>query len=256
MKIGAQVVAYNQEFLIEYSIRSIYPFVDVIHITASQQPWNYISQAKLYDKPDKTFEILDNFHDPEKKLIIEKGYWSTEEDQRNHSVKILRSQGCDFVFIVDPDEVYSDQYLSDLEKNLENCDTATVTHKIFWHDFNWCLVPDVIGARTFYRIYPDICFRRGRLVTRERRCKKTDIMCHHFSYAMTPERMREKLDTFMHAPQIKQSWYNTWLNWKPTDRNLHPVDPKVWTHAESYPLEDLPVVLKTHPWYGKIMRQT
>ena len=85
-------------------------------------------------------------------------------------------------------------------------------------------------------------------------CDTSRVIFYHFSFARSPERMREKLLTYSHAHEVLSGWYEkVWLAW-PNNRdmrNLNPIDPPKLPKALRQSVEDLPEVMRKHPYFGQ-----
>jgi hypothetical protein len=47
------------------------------------------------------------------------------------------------------------------------------------------------------------------------------VTCYHFSWAKTDEKVREKIQSFSHADDIRPNWYeNVWEKWVPDSKML------------------------------------
>jgi len=274
LNIAAVYCVYNEEEYIEYSIRSIYEFVDRIYVLLGQGPYSaYNPHARAtFSAADRTEAIVRTLADRLPKIQLVNGLWDSELDHRNAGVRLCRKEGIRYYFLVDGDEVYHRDHLKNLQEEIEThphvgqfiikCDT-------FWRSFHYRIPARELSWRP-RRIFKLTRHRRLLGIPFPYRLRFKGIndlnslgslyefppeeaIFYHFSYARSPSRMREKLATFPHAREILNGWYEkVWAAW-PGQRempNIHPTDPPKFPRAVRQPLTDLPAVMRAHPYYG------
>ena len=113
-KIVATMIVYNEEEYLPYSLSSIYPYVDRIVIVegAIQKLIDAGFAPPTGESTDKTNEIIKNFPDPNKKIIVQHGKFKHKNHQRNECLKYLSHE--DWILIVDADEIYSEINIKNL----------------------------------------------------------------------------------------------------------------------------------------------
>jgi hypothetical protein len=75
---------------------------------------------------------------------------------------------------------------------------------------------------------------------------------YHFGYAQSDKIMNYKFEIHGHKNEIKSGWLqNTYFNWTPDTRLLHPTSNDIWIAAESFDKTNMPECLKNHPNYNK-----
>lgn len=273
MKIVAVYCIYNEENYIEYSIKSIYDFVDKIIICLSQAPYiAYNSKARdIVKSKDKTEEIVNRLARNDKKIKIIDGVWDSEVEHRNAAIKYCIDNNYDYYFLIDADEMYRKDHLEAISREIAahpEIGTFVIKCAIFWRSFRyripaekvaWC--PRRIFKVTTKRKILGIKFPYNFRFIGENKTNSLGEVYHipsnkaifyHFSYAKTFKDMKEKLSTFSHAHQILDGWYEkVWLKW-PQNRqmpNIHPTNPEKFPMVECVDPKDLPDVIKNHPYY-------
>ena len=273
MKIAAVYCIYNEENYIEYSIKSIYDFVDKIIICLSQAPYlAYNPQvSRMQFKKDKTEQIIDKISSGDDKFEIIKDTWEEQIEQRNRGMKYCIDNGYDYYFLIDGDEVYRKDHLENIAKEIAvhtEIGSFVIKCTIFWRSFKYRIPAEKVAwcPRRIFKITP---FRNILGLKWPYECRFTGInktnslgkvyqispqkaIFYHFSYAKSVKNMKEKLSTFPHAHEILDGWYeNVWLKWSGNRnmRNVHPTNPEKFPAVEYVEPKDLPEMLKEHPYY-------
>lgn len=215
MRIAVATIAYNESQYIGACIRNWKGLVDKHLVLVSSKPWNGI---KFPD--DGTTDIARKLG---AEVVI--GDWDTEAQQRNEGIAILYDY--DYVLIVDADELYS----KETQKNLFDM----MSHPI---DISWRSDKKIQAFRiekiiTYWKTHeyifhphdrhkPTIAIDPKQLYCHEHRQFGGDYIpmvlgaCHHFSWAKTNEKIKEKIQSFSHARVIPDNWYkDVWLKWEP-----------------------------------------
>lgn len=251
MKIASHVLLYNQDKWILQNIANSAPFVDKIYVSWSKLPWNYNKNARKTFTNQSKPEILDKspYRD---KIVLIKGVWDKDEDQRNACLAAAKADGMDYLLIHDADEFYT---TADFKKIVDNIhknpdfDYYTTPWITFWKNFNNVLAK---SSGSIISGYPEVALNinSGNKFIRCRRPSgdkiyQMDALCHHASYVLSDKECWEKINTWGHAHQFNtKKWYdNKWKKWNKNTTNLHPISPKEWHKAVSYD-KNLPEVLK------------
>jgi len=251
-KIAACYITRNSEEFIEASIRSIYDIVSKIIIVDN-------------DSKDKTLNILENFNDPYKKIIIISRKFKDKTEQRNVYCEML--QGFDYAWIIDSDEVWSGEDLRKVEHLIfSNPQVPAFCFNFydFWKDLGrrsrgvWeqftgrksLINLNLTGKIKYNSHILPIC-EDGRDIPA---VFVNDIYFHHYSYVRTDEQMREKFEYYLKTGtpgfNFNKDWYNNvWLAW---DRNPTEVETKYGNHMFGGGHTELfngehPEVMKNHP---------
>lgn len=274
MKIAAVYCVYNEAEYLEFSIRSVLPEVEQVIVCLGFAPYTAYGASPPGDfPPDGTEALVDRLQQTHpKKIQVIKNRWPSQIEHRQAGLTRCLELGMDYYFLVDGDEVYRENHLRFIRLALcEHPDVGTVIVKChtFWRSFKYRIPAETLSWRP-RRIFKLTRKRRILGVAFEHRlrftgindmnslgnvweCPTSEAAFYHFSYARSPERMREKLATFPHAQEILSGWFEkVWLTW-PVNRsmtNLHPTDPPKFPKAIEHSPDDLPEVMKSHPYYG------
>lgn len=273
MKFIAAYCVYNDEEYIEYSIRSILDAVDQVLILLSQAPYiAYNPQARAVSRPDQTEAIVDRVARASSKITVIKKTWNSELDHRNAAMALARESGGELYWLVDGDEVYRQEHLEVIKEEVARHPEISqfiIKCDLFWRSFWYRIPAGELGwmPRRIFRItrhrpvlglrFPYTCRFIGNNKTNSLgavyQIPPERAIFYHFSYAHTPARMKDKLSTFSHAHEIRNGWYESvWLKW-PSQRdmtNVHPTDPPKFPRVHRQPPDDLPEVMRQHPYWG------
>ena len=275
MKIAAVYCVYNEEEYIDYSIRSIADFVDVIFVLLGTAPYQaYNADARRqFQQADRTETIVEALAQSCPKVVLVKGAWDSEQEHRNAGMRFCRRARADYYFLVDGDEVYRRDHLAALREELTAHPEAgqfVIKCHLFWRSFRYRFPAQALGwmPRRVFKVtrisrlgnswipLPWPCWFTGNNKTNSwgtvHHILPERVVFYHFSYARRPEKMREKLLTFSHAHEIRPGWFErVWLRW-PQARGMtaiHPIDPPKFGQAVYQDVADLPDVMRSHPYF-------
>lgn len=251
MKFATHILFFNQDQWILKNIDMIGPFVNKIYVAWSEFPWIYNPSARNQFKNKSNPELLkqSSYYD---KIVLIKGEWNLDEDQRNACLDAAKRDGMDYLLIIDADEFYCTDDLKKLIEDIKanpDFEYYTTPWITYWKDFNHVIIKqndDKICG------YPEICVNlkyNNRFVRCRRpsgnKIKLLTSICCHASYVLTDEECWSKINTWGHAHQFnKEEWFkNKWKNWTENTINLHPIVPHDWYKAIEFN-KNLPEVLK------------
>ncbi len=220
----------------------------------SQNPWNGPETGDT-----RTAEVLKNFPDFKGKIKVIRGSWKNQVEQRNFGLALSREAGFRYSMILDADEIYEPGDLFGMMRYAVTKPAVECWH-MQWHTY-W-KSPD-------YRIDPVEAYHPSLFIlndtaghfaeSRNFVSYAHDIippgvgMCHHMSYARSDADMQRKINSFGHAADVRQEWFeNVWKGWDTNHdlSNLHPVNPPLYRRAVPTKQEDLPPMVR--PRWGKI----
>lgn len=272
MKIAAVYSVFNEEEYIAYSIASIREAVDCVVVSVNQRPWVRAGASGVSGfHLDRTEAIVRELarHDP--KMTVQAGHWRTEAEHRQAGLLACLERGIDYYFLIDGDEVYRADHLQALRDEIcahPEVGTFQIKCTIFWRSFAY-RIPHEAMHWTPWRVFKIDRARRilGMALPHHTRFigdNKTNSLgsrylvpparCffYHFSYARSEEKMRQKIATFSVAHRVQPGWLErVWLAWpqQRAMRDIHPLDPTEFPIAVHASMEDLPEVMRTHPYY-------
>lgn len=191
-------VAYNEEELIR---GCLYGLKDLKNYVVISKPWQGVHIE---------FDKTEQFAKEMGAEVIRKDF-KTEGEQRDFVMEFAEKERFDFVFIIDVDEYY---FREDIQKMIKFVSEHSDTERFninkciyFWKDENWEILPRC--ERTIPVCYKSsLRFGRGNrnIISIKILILPEDITLYHFSYAGSEERMRNKLEHFSHAAEMKQDW--------------------------------------------------
>ncbi len=256
MKTGVQVLVYNQEEYLDYFLRSIYSYVDVIQIMYSEEPFTKynIRSRKEFHKIDSSLDILLRFPDTKRKIYIQKGKWSDEESMRNDALKLLKEREVKLCLIFDVDEFWPDRMLlhliEHLNENLRINQVAWCHDKTLFKQFDRLIdFPESKLPIAF--IINDYSEFIDRRIPRGEKIKlPTNYFYWHLGYILPNKRMYEKIMTFSHADEVPEKWYEEkWINFSNKTTNLCRKGGGNWKRTVPNDPWELPSILYTHPYF-------
>jgi len=263
MIFATQVMIFGQDKWVMRNLENAYPHVDRIYVVYPYVPFSeYNSKAReLYQL--NTFDLdLIRKSKYANKITVIKGEWPDETTQRNECLQLAKKDGVDYLMIHDADEFYFHDHfekLKDIIKNdtyIDNTGTKRelylVKGCVFWKSLKYTTMTDYIitnydvpiGGKisgiyeAVINLHEDIRYinRRNTHANRYMVIEHTDVLMYHTAYVLSNEELLKKLKTWSHSVDFDvDKWYNeVWLKWTPEMKNLHPIFPYEFTHAEPY----------------------
>ena len=228
-KIAVLTIAYNESCIIRACINNWKGKVDKHLILCSSLPWN---GSPVED--DGTARIA---RDMGADVIIRQ--WNTEAEQREFGLAYLYNY--DYVLIVDPDELYTEEdqkkildrldnpfdYINRTNQKLPIFKTAKMT--TYWKTTDYIFDPED-SHQPIIAVDP-----KAVKFSEKRGCRMKssgegfvayvepiDITTHHLSWVKSNEKVQEKIQSYAHCNDFNTDyWYNeVWLKWKPGDMTL------------------------------------
>jgi len=193
--------------------------VDRIVVLVSSVPWNGDEKYR-----DRTEELVRRERDVE----LHVRQWSTEAEQRNFGLDLLRD--CSFVLTFDPDEFLTASDREKLVRRLRDpFDYLNAVRKplpcfradsmvTYWRTLNSILSP-ADRHRPIVAVDPNQTrFTEHRQVPLDTQTVIPGLVIHHLSWVRTNREVKTKIGAFSHATDIKKDWYEqVWLAGRKTD---------------------------------------
>lgn len=232
--VGGVCCVYDDDVWLPFMVESCYPAVDRLTFLVGRQPWNGDAGCN-----SKTIEAITSCPDPDKKIAIIEGDWSTETVQRNAGLALCVKARLSYCFVVDADEIYDPntlRFLIDVACTRPSIDVWHIRWFTYWKSYRFRIEP-IEPSR------PPVLIRIGNASFRNSRIASGRStghfppklgMCHHLSYARNDEQIRKKITRFSHAHQILPHWFDAiWLGWDqdPNLENIHPIWPTYYRKA-------------------------
>jgi glycosyltransferase involved in cell wall biosynthesis len=222
-KYAVATVAYNESEYIGACIRNWQGLVDKHLVLVSEKPWNGQSV-----KDDGTADIARSLG---AEVIV--NHWDTEAHQRNEGLAILYDY--DYVLIVDADELYTKDVQKTLIKMMDHpidknwrTDRQVEAFRIesmttYWKNSDYVLEPQD-GHKPIIAVDPKQLFCHEHRQFGTSYAPLVPGTCHHFSWAKSDNKIKEKIQSFSHADIMVPNWYeNVWKPWAPgSDMQVRP----------------------------------
>jgi len=125
MKIAFGIIVLNGNYVLEETLKNIYPFANQILI--AEGPVTWWQEQGMTTSDDGTNEILDNFPDPENKISIVHSIYKEKDEQCQAYMQYLKDDN-DYIWNLDSDEVFKPE---DIQKILELLETHRYTTVAF-----------------------------------------------------------------------------------------------------------------------------
>jgi hypothetical protein len=264
--VAAFVSTYDEGPYLEYALKWLSPRVGRIYVIESKTTFaegksllDERMTKKIVDRVGQggvkniSYHVIDGA--PDQNPLIK------EAHERNQAIEIMERDGYEWVWIVDPDEFYTDQEADQLwtwffdvfRKHPDICG-AKCSMQIYWRSMKWIINPSenyepniIIKSSCRIASSRHLILKQQRMMVS---APRNICTIHHYSWAHTPEYAKRKLSIWGHAKEIVPNWYNrVFMSWSPgcEIKNLHPVIPE--THQKAVRAEcPMPEALKDHPY--------
>jgi hypothetical protein len=253
-KYGALVSIRNEQRWIKKCLTQISCTpVEVISITRGLTSWrNGYTELDNTTREIRDWQVVHRAHPPEI-LYQEVQAPESDEAQRNICLQALKDVGCDFVFIIDPDEFYHQQDLDTLfafcdQHGPEKVGQVHIYAHSYWRGMRYRCGTERFGP-VMMRCDADSKFHYIRDVCQDTQ-HTLDMFLHHMSAVHTDKEMEEKIKGWSHSHEVQDGWLErVWHGWKKDRRvtNLHPVSPGLWPCVKKVDRIEIPAILHDHP---------
>ena len=245
--VGAVCCIYDDDAWLAPTVESVYAACHSIWFLVSDRPWN----GEPSDQEPLLAKIR-GLPDPDHKIRIVRGSWTTEADQRNEGLRLLAEAGIDYCFVLDADEIHDGvqlQRMLTLVRNNPQVDCWCMYCWTYWKSCRYRIDPPQNYALTaVVRVGLGRFFdNRNYRGVQQRDVPRATAMFHHMSYARTDAQVLRKITTFGHATQVRPEWYEqVWRRWDRdhTLEDLNPCYHGVYLRAIEQPEEALPPAIR------------
>jgi hypothetical protein len=238
--VACYALHYGKEYL-EYSIRSIYDYVDTIAVFYTNQPsYGHRGELTCPEAEGDIWEITKE-NDPDSKIKFIRGFWPTEGDHRRAYERWAEDNGFECVLVVDYDEVWDgetlEQALQFVSQSPRQRFLVPMIH--LWQGFD-LVCRDLNQPQRFYKPLG---------TGTEYVPLKNPVW--HFGYAISDKLMTYKWSIHGHQTELRPGWLqDKWLARATED--IHPTNTQGFWNAEPYDKEELPDFMRSHPrWTEK-----
>lgn len=178
--------------------------------------------------------------------------FESEPEARNFGLAYLHKLGYGYALIVDADEYWPKATQEQLARIIEGkpADAYKADLDFFFKRPNW-KIEGMTNKRAIVAIKTDKQFstKRPRRFSGKAEYVKPGSI-YHFSYVRRPEKIKEKIESFSHAHEIKDNWYNdVYVRLTPQTKNFHPVNPSEYPRCVECKLpEEIANKIPKHLW--------
>lgn len=192
MKIFVGMIAYNEEYMIEAAIKSIYNFVFKIVV---------VDGSPTGPSTDKTAEIVNSIeaNSDIKKIKYISGTYPNKEQQRNVYLEHMVKDSENWLFTVDADEIWKKEDLLAIKTVMQSISGAVTAihfkHIHFWRDFHHIITGGIwdrnilyrinrLIPRCYYRVHNTLSGGEGHSLD-GRYARMKEVFCYHGGHAQT-----------------------------------------------------------------------
>jgi len=230
IKIAVGMIVFEGDYVLRQCLDQLYPHVDQILI--AEGPVTFWQKLGKTTSQDNTNKILNEYPDPENKLVVVHGQFREKDDQSNAYTRYIRDN-IDYLWMVDSDEVYKTNDIIRLKEYLgkEMPTSVGVQSCTFYGGFNHYLTGFEQLRDNFLRIFrytkgatwlrhrpPTINYPTNierKHITSDQLFKDTGIQMYHYSYVF-PDQVHKKMSyyaTFVRNGTIFNYFQNVYLPW-------------------------------------------
>jgi len=244
---------YGAEYL-AWSIRSVQDAVDCIVIAYSAQP-TYGHREHGVPCPESVEALKTEafrFSHADKPIFWHEVYGMGSEGAHRDTMHALAQQvyGADLHLVVDADEVWPEgaaQATLDAVERENRAGRWLARFTNFWRSFDRVVYDSFRPVRV-------IDTRHGRDVDAYLDETTQPAPVLHFGYAQSERLTRYKIGCHGHKDEWRPEWFDqTFVPWKPGDRDLHPTVHGLWDEAhlaDEATRAQVAAVLGDHPYAG------
>lgn len=237
MKIVACCTLHNGEEWLEYSLRSVRPYVDDIMVFFTPTPSHgHSTNVPFPENVDRMREIVASFDG-----MWDERTYSHEGHHRDFAYAACFECGADIVLVVDADEVWLPEDIRcallfiDRRRDVKEW-RVNMIH--FWRSLRWMCRDNMWPLR--------IISAKGSgegYIPRE--------VCQplHMGYAQSLAIIKYKMGIHGHRNEFRPRWYEEkFLMWEPGIGDVHPTCVDTW-YPELYDVALICDVVGDHPYY-------
>jgi len=230
VKIAVGIIVFEGDFVLKQCIEQIYPYVEQILI--SEGPVTFWRNKGKVTSEDNTNKILDNFYDPENKIIITHGQFNEKLEESNAYMQFVRDD-IDYIWQIDADELYTTKDILKIKNmlSIEKPTSVGIRSCSFYGGFDNYLTGFELNKDNFLRIFK---FVKGatwfshrpptmnypydipkKHIDSEELWNKYGVQMYHYSYVF-PIQVKTKTmyyDTFVNNGTIKDYFESVYLKW-------------------------------------------
>lgn len=249
MRINSYTIVHYAKDYLEYSLRSIQPYVDRSFCFYTPHPSHgHSSFLPPIESREEIISSIPNDLWTNKLTWIDTDSFWQEGQQRDYALNIA-SENASLVLVCDYDEVWPAQTLQNVLEYIYNVNSARTwllnfaAH--FWRSFSWACTDENWPVRVIDTRHKDgLAYIPKEL---------GDV--YHFGYAIRDETLRYKLSCHGHKDEIRKGWYEEkWQAWPPVE-DCHPTNGRKqngegWWNPKPFDKYLLPEIMRNHKWFN------
>ena len=227
---------------------------DHIFVSISSISFTGISSNSFQEE----LNILKNWIRKDKRIIIIHGHWTTEENARNHVLKLAKLKSSKGLFFtIDIDEYWDISLLADILQYHKNSQKNNVAYwyykeELFKH-INIRIRSKRLPISVVIHYNNQTQFISKRLVNSPKQLADNQKYFWHLGLVGTEEYIHHKLLTFGHSKEVPSNWFESqWINLDFDSTRLCRKGTNRWNGLEIFDYKDeLPEYLKNHVFFNQ-----
>jgi len=250
---GAIVLVYRQIDYIDWCLEAARKNFDRVLCMTTDIPFvKYNSGARdHFGGDDGSLEVVLAHAEEDSRVQVVQGRWDCEESMRTEALNILKSQGIDYTFVLDADELYPDGTLDrvkDWIRSHREHSRFQCRYRNLFKRMDYEIIADDLWHNVCYRNRDITSFERGRTIEIPSVRLPRDLFFWHFGWVLSDERIYEKVNTYSHSHELPEDWYQSkWVEWTPETMDLCARNKWDWSGTRHVDPAELPSVLQSHP---------
>lgn len=246
--VGVSMLTFKEGPYLENILRWLIDKVNVIHISEACKPMFDGSVDSTWNTEDTVLRVIAS--NPKAKDVI---VFTQESDcgavgprqegvRRENSAKVLKDRGCEWVWIMDADEAYTNTGAEKLWSWFFDCNRrdakmlgANVSMYTYWKSMHYrveppepCMPVIIASVDAQYSLarHVNVAFDGYFAAVPPEVCRM-----RHYSWAHSPLEAKAKVSCWGHAHQVVPNWMeDVFLKWKPgcNMQNVHPTHPSAY----------------------------
>ncbi|MBZ0097988.1 MAG: hypothetical protein K8F30_02840 [Taibaiella sp.] len=244
--VGFCALHYGADYL-EYALRSIVDYVDVLHVVYTPQPSH--GTGTTLTCPDTYEKLAAITTGVSYKVHWHSGVYRSESEHRAQIYKL--EPAADVIVVVDSDEIWSKLAIwnaIEQSHDIKDFNHIRIPMWHYWRSFKRGFMND--PANPIRIILPKNPQRDRSLIDihHANKFRAGPVVMHHFGYAQRSDIVRYKMQIHGHIGEFRRdvNWFNdVFMANRQVD--CHPVGSEYW-NAEPIPDSALPAILDNHPY--------
>ncbi len=254
-KLSFVIIVLNGMPFLEFAVRAIYDIAhEIIIVEGTVENCKFAANPDGSSK-DGTLGFINCYPDFAKKIRLIKGIWPEKLDMQNKALEYVTG---DYVWLVDSDEVYTEDALNKVKHLIFKNSSITQINFIpdnFWKGFDYIFVSPVFSQQEahYRRVFkfikgarftthrPPTLFLPGENVSTEQmnlidgnQTREMGIIPFHYSYVLESQ-VKQKIELYqrygwgnMWKIDLNEWYKNCYLQWTPENREIIEKQYPIW----------------------------